>query len=147
MSKTRWTHEDFEGLTWHDNYVHGLGVREDEYGAGRLVLDLDYTCERRLGADNAYSFLVAPAELTFYEVTDLAVHFDCRGIVMGPLSIDEILRGSTEEVGPYRSYRWRIDLNFPKGEMTFLSSGFVQELKGPPTEGRQQHLPWEHRGR
>ena len=40
-----WTDEDFETMSWHDNHVHGIGLRSGEYGMGVLTLDLDYILE------------------------------------------------------------------------------------------------------
>jgi len=65
MTNTRWTEADFESLSWHDNHVYGLSIREGAYGSGRLVLDLDYITEWRCGLDKRCSFLLAPAELAF----------------------------------------------------------------------------------
>ena len=145
--KTRWTDADFESLRWHDNHVHGLGIREGEYGAGQLVLDLDYISEWRCGVGKTCSFMLAPAELVFEEVTDLEVGIDCRGIAMGPLSIGEIRRETTKQTNQFGRYRWTIVFNFPKGEIAFLASGFVQELRAAPIESRRQSLTWEERQR
>src|SRR5512142_1735512 len=109
MDKTRWTEADFEHLSWHDNHVYGLSIREGSYGSGRLVLDLDYIAEWRCGADRTCSFMVAPAELAFDEVTDLEVGIDFRGIAVGPLSIGEIRRDVIEKTARFSRHRWTID--------------------------------------
>jgi hypothetical protein len=87
--------------------------------------------------------MLAPADLLFEDVTDLEVRFDCRGIAMGPLSIGEIRREATEG----GLYRRTIILNFPKGEIVFLASGFVQELRAAPVESARQSLTWDERRR
>ena len=71
MDKTTWTEADFDALGWHDNHVHGFAIREGEYGAGLFILDLDYICDWRCGVDKRCTFLLAPANLVFREVTDL----------------------------------------------------------------------------
>jgi hypothetical protein len=144
MNKTRWTDADFESLSWHDNHVHGLGLREGEYG-GQLVLDLDYISEWRCGADKTCRFMLAPAELTFENVTDLEIGIDSRGIAMGPLSIGEIRREATEHTNQFGRCWWRIALNSPKGDIAFQASGFVQELRAAPVESSRQFLHWEER--
>jgi hypothetical protein len=147
MNMTRWTDADFESLSWHDNHVYGLSIREGAYGSGRLVLDLDYIAEWRCGVDKKCSFMLAPADLTFEEVTDLQVGIDFRGIAMGPLSISEIRREATDETTKFGRYRWRIVFDFPKSEISFVASGFVQELRAAPVESPQQSLGWEERQR
>jgi hypothetical protein len=147
MNKTKWTGADFDSLCWHDNHVHGFGIREGEYGAGQLLLDLDYISEWRCGVDKTCSFMLAPADLVFEEVIDLEVRFDCKGIAMGPLSIGEIRRETTGETEQFGRYRWTIVLNFPKGEIVFLASGFVQELRAAPIESPRQSLTWQERHR
>ena len=147
MTNARWTEADFESLSWHDNHVYGLSIREGAYGSGRLVLDLDYITEWRCGLDKRCSFLLAPADLAFEEVTDLEVGIDFRGIAMGPLSIGEIRREVTEQTGKFGRYRWRIVFDFPKSEIVFVAAGFVQELRAAPVESPQQFLGWEERQR
>lgn len=127
MQKTKWTERDFEELSWHDNHVYGLSIRDGAHGAGRLVLDLDYITEWRCGLDKRCTFMLAPAELRFEEVTDLQVGIDYRGISMGPLSIGEIRREVIAQVEGFGRSRWRITFNFPESEIVFLAAGFVQE--------------------
>lgn len=147
MNNTRWTEADFDGMSWHDNHLYGLSIREGSYGSGRLVFDLDYITEWRCGVDKKCSFMVAPAELTFDEVTDLEVEIDYRGIGMGPLSIAEVRREAVEETPAHGRYRWRIMFNFPKSEVVFIAAGFIQELRAAPVESRQQFLGWDERQR
>ncbi len=147
MNKTKWTEADFETLSWHDNHLYGPSIREGVYGSGRLVFDLDYISEWRCGVDKRCSFMLAPAELTFDEVTDLEVGIDYRGISMGPLSIGEIRREAIEETSRFGRYRWRIVFNFPKSEIIFIAAGFVQELRAAPVESSHQSLGWEERQR
>jgi hypothetical protein len=87
MDKTTWNEADFEDLGWHDNHVHGFAIREGEYGAGRLVLDLDYICEWRCGVDRRCTFMLAPADLVFRDVTELRINVDFKDLSLGPLSI------------------------------------------------------------
>lgn len=145
MHKTKWTEADFEELSWHDNHVYGLSIRDGAHGAGRLVLDLDYVTEWRCGLDKRCTFMLAPAELTFEEVNDLQIGIDYRGISMGPLSIGEIRREVIAQVEGSARFRWSITFNFPASEIVFVAAGFVQELRAPPTESEHQFLGWEKR--
>lgn len=145
MTKTQWTAADFDSLRWHDNHVHGLGIREGECGAGQLVLDLDLILEWRRGVDETYSFVLAPADLVFEEVTELEVRLDYKGMAIGPLSIGEIRREATAETERCGLYRWTIAFNFPKGDIVFLGTGFVQTLRAAPVESWRQSLTWQQR--
>ena len=147
MNQTTWTCADFESLCWHDNHVHGFMIREGDYGAGQLILDLDYILEWRCGVDKICSFMLAPADLVFDEVTNLLIGIDFRGISMGPLSIGEIRRETIEHTEQFRQYRWTIAFNFPNGEITFLAPGFFLELRASPMERPHQSLTWEERQR
>ncbi len=143
---TKWTDADFESLSWHDNHDNGLSIREGACGSGQLVLDLDYITEWRC-VDKTCSLMLAPADLTFEEVTDLEVGIDFRGIAMGPLSISVIRREAIEETSRFGRYRWRILFDFPKSEIAFMAAGFVQELRAAPVESPHQSLGWEERQR
>jgi hypothetical protein len=39
--ETSWNESQFEAMSWHDNHVHGLRIREGAHGCGELELDLD----------------------------------------------------------------------------------------------------------
>ncbi len=77
VSPARWSDDDFPSLSWHDNPIHGWAIREGEYGAGELVLDSDFILEwlREPGSARC-RFRIAPATLTFDEVTELVVSLD-----------------------------------------------------------------------
>jgi len=145
MNKTNWTEADFESLGWHDNHVHGFTIREGEYGAGLLILDLDYICEWLCGSDKTCTFMLAPADLTFHEVTNLRINVDGTGISLGPLSIGEVTREVATHTDRHTSYRWRIVFNFPQGEISFEASGFTQALRAAPIHSPQQCLSAEER--
>ncbi|MGI5923170.1 MAG: hypothetical protein ACOX9E_04435 [Lentisphaeria bacterium] len=147
MTMTKWTDADFESLCWHDNHVHGFAIREGEFGSGQLVLDIDYILEWLCEADKTCRFMLAPADLVFQEVTNLEIRVDYKGMAMGPLSIGEIRREGTELTEQFGRYRWTIVFNFPEGEIVFLASGFVQELRAAPVESSRQCLTWQERRR
>lgn len=146
MNKTTWTDAEFASLAWHDNHVHGFTIREGEDGEGVFILDLDYICEWLCGSDKICTFMVAPADLVFHEVTNLRIHVDGTGISLGPLSIGEVTREVVNHTNQRTSYRWRILFNFPQGEISFESSGFVQTLRAGPIHSPQQCLSAEQRG-
>jgi hypothetical protein len=71
----RWTHEQFDEMSWHDNHVHSLRVLEGENGAGELLLDLDYILEW-LKCTDSMRFDLVPATLRFTGVTNLRIFLD-----------------------------------------------------------------------
>jgi hypothetical protein len=143
---------DFSALTWHDNALHGLRLDVGDCTRGDwhadLVLDIDHVVEWLCGVDMQVRFRVAPATLTFHDVTDLRIAIDCGDsggqIALHPLSIDAITRERIRDQKicfdrPY--YRWRIALNGPQGgAIIFGASGFTQVLRAEPVLLDQQQL-------
>ncbi len=124
----QYSHADFEGLSWHDNILYGLrfDVGDSFRGDWRadLALDIDHIVEWLRDGD-CVRFRVAPATLTFHNVTDLRVAADFgaggRRTSLNELSIDRITRQRVEDQKicldrPY--YDWLIALNVPQGEVT-----------------------------
>jgi len=150
---------DFDALSWHDNIVYGLGfdVGDTSLGDWRhdLIFDIDYIAEWVRGGERGVQFRVAPATLTFHEVTDLRVSVDfgdsdCRTAI-NDLSIADITRDAVDDKQrfpdrPY--YRWRIELNLPQGsEIAFGARGFTQTLRVAPVLLDEQRLPAGSRAR
>jgi hypothetical protein len=112
------------------------------------VLDVDHIIAWLCGADGQVRFRVAPATLTFHEVTDLKIAIDCGDsggqIGLHALSIDAIAREPLQDQKICLDrlyYRWRIALNLPQGgAITFGASGFTQVLRAEPVVQDQQQL-------
>ena len=150
---TTWTQDDFDGFSWHDDTVYGLylAVGDPERGDWRsdLVLDIDHIVEWLCGADGAGQFRVAPATLTFHDVTDLSLAIDWGNgtsqIALSPVSIARIVRSpaTDQKVCLDRPYfRWRIEASRPAGAgIAFGASGFTQVLRAEPTLLDAQCLP------
>jgi hypothetical protein len=144
---------DVDDLTWHDNALYGLRLDVGDPAGGDwhadLVLDIDHVVEWLCGATGQARFRVAPASLTFHDVTDLRIAIDCGDsggqVALHPLSIDRITRERIRDQKicldrPY--YRWRIELNWPAGgTLSFGASGFTQTLRAEPVLLDQQQLP------
>lgn len=159
--ESRITHHDFERLSWHDDTLYGLKLEigepaRDDWRSD-LVLDIDHIVEWLCAADAAdggVRFRVAPATLTFHDVTDLQVAVDCGDsggqVALHALSIDAVTRDRIRDQKvcfdrPY--YRWRIVFNWPKGaEIRFAASGFTQVLRAEPLVQDQQQLSPRSRG-
>lgn len=141
-----------DGPLWHDNAVYGvrldLGDRARGDWHADLVLDIDHIVEWLCAAGGRGQFRVAPATLTFHDVTDLRIAIDCGDsggqVALHEWSIDAITRRRIRDRKicfdrPY--YRWRIALNVPSGgDMTFGASGFTQVLRAEPVLLDQQKL-------
>ena len=144
---------DLEDRSWHDNTLYGLRLDVGDCARGDwhadLVLDIDHIVEWLCGEGRQIRFRVAPATLTFHDVTDLRIAIDCGDsggrIALHALSIDAITRERIQDQKicldrPY--WRWRIALNWPQGgALTFGASGLTQVLRAEPVLLDQQQLP------
>jgi hypothetical protein len=150
------TSPEFADLSWHDNALYALRLDLGDPSRGDwhadLVLDIDHIVEWLCGLDRQVRFHVAPATLTFHDVTDLRIRVDCGDsggrIALHPLSIDAITREriANQKICLDRAYyRWRIALNWPQGgAISFGASGFTQVLRAEPVVLDQQQLsPWD----
>jgi hypothetical protein len=149
---------DFDRLSWHDCHLWAIrfdvGSAEEDDWTSDLVLDLDFIVEWLRPSENEFAFRVAPATLVFQGVTDPHIAIDwARTGFQGALhlvSIDRITRERVAEQKvfldrPY--YSWRIELNWPDGEITFGAVAFRQTLLADPITLDRQHLSRAERRR
>jgi hypothetical protein len=129
----RWTDEDFESMSWHDNHVHGMRILNPYEGYDfDLVLDIDHILEW-MKTGKYFKFMVAPATLTFHDVDKLII--DLGLSYKEHLVIDSIEREEiTAEYG--RRFRWRINIQSlmggKKNTIAFNVHGFTQKLTKEP---------------
>lgn len=147
MPEYFWTDAQFDDMSWHDCHVHALRLVEGAYGAGELLLDLDYIVEWRCEAEGC-RFGIVPATLRFLEVTNLRLALDYAGpsAAMGPFSIHAIERRA-EPRERYVAQVWSIVLNWPTGAITFEAKGFQQQGTGAWVLSAAQCLRADERGR
>jgi hypothetical protein len=140
MNELHWTHEHFDEMSWHDNHVHGVRFIAGEHGAGELVLDIDYIVEW-LRTGDASQFRLLPATLRFTDVTNLHISLDyaSHSAAMGPFSIHAIER-RMEQRESHVAQLWRIDVNWPGGEVSIEASGYEQTATGKAVVSSQQWL-------
>lgn len=140
----RWTTADFDHLSWHDCHVHGFRLRnvKKEYGSADLELDIDFLLEWLLQPDRTYRFRIAPATLTFHDVFGLRVRLDYATPTAGmtPFSLAGVEREPVTYPTGFTSYRWRLPINWPSGEISFEGPGFTQVLRGEPRLNNSQCL-------
>jgi hypothetical protein len=143
MNTTRWSTEQFSELSWHDNHIHGFGIREGEHGEGELLIDLDFILEWLCdSATGQCRFRLAPATSTFHGVSDLAITLDYAlpTAALAPASIAEISREACDFGLGHKKFWWSIHVNWPTGKLSFLADGFTQVLRGEPVIADQQCL-------
>lgn len=139
--------DDYSPNAWHDNHIHGFSIREGEYGAGSLVLDIDHITEWLPPKDGFFSFKLAPAYLVFHEISDLVIAIDYAGLpaAIQPLSIGKIERQEVVHENGFTYLQWRIEINWPRGEIAFKGVGFSLELRAEPVESSSQVFSAEER--
>lgn len=147
MPEQRWTEQQFEEMSWHDNHVHALRIVEGTHGSGELVLDLDYILEWIKSADG-FEFRIVPVCLTFREVTNLRISLDYATptAALVPFSIHAIEHHS-EPRERYVAQVWHIIVNWPNGDIVFEASGFVQRSTGASVLSHDQFLRPDQRER
>lgn len=135
-------------MSWHDVHVHGFRFEafDEKEGSADLVLDIDYILKWDRSGD-AFSFVVSQADLRFQKVFGFKFALDYASPTAGmsPFALDGIERESLEAPNGYRSYRWRLRINWPVGSMEFEAPGFIQHLRGVPHVQSGQWLAPEKR--
>ncbi|MDZ4076523.1 MAG: hypothetical protein U1E04_17440 [Hylemonella sp.] len=138
--------DGFEGNRWHDNAIHGFRMVEGADGcSGELVLDIDFIVEwlSPESGNNAFSFRIAPADLTFHDVTELVISIDYASstAALQPMTIHEIHREAVTYQNGHSSFAWRLEINWPRNSsISFSSSGFTQVLRKQPISSGAQYL-------
>lgn len=135
----------FEEYSWHDNAIHAVRVIEGQHGSGELVLDIDFILEwlSPRAKDGGFEFRIAPAFLTFHDVSDLVISIDYASstAAIQPMMIHEIHREAVTYPNGFSSFNWKIEINWPRNSfISFCSSGFTQTLKAEPFVSGAQYL-------
>jgi hypothetical protein len=142
-STEKWDTNNFDEMSWHDVHVHGFRIVQNDptNGTAELMLDIDYILEWR-ESNGAFSFVVSQATLQFHEVFGLRLALDYATPTAGmcPFSLAGIKRERFEHQTGYSSYRWRLYINWPSGQIEFESPGFTQCLVGQPYTQPSQWL-------
>ncbi len=140
-SNAIWTDQQFAEMSWHDNHVHGLQIVARAHGSGELILDIDSIEDWIQAQDGSFEFRIRPSRLCFHEVYDLRIEVDFKAATaaLGPFSIHTIRR-EEERREAYVALVWTIEINWPKGEISFLAAGFTQNGVGEAVTSRGQYL-------
>jgi hypothetical protein len=148
---------DFDAMSWHDNIVYGLQFHVGDASQGDwlhdLSFDIDYIVEwvrdGEPSGEQRARFRVAPATLTFHDVTDLRIGVDFGDSdsrnAINNLSIANVTRQAVDDTQRFPDrdyYRYRIELSLPQGgEIAFGARGFTQVLRAEPVLLDEQWLP------
>ena len=139
---------EFESTYWHDNAIHAIRIVDGSEGNSKLVLDIDFIAEWLPPQEGAFRFMIAPADLTFYEVSELVMAIDYKKATAGvqPMVIHEIKRTPVSYPSGYTSYQWSIEINWPPdGVISFIASHLSQELRKSAILSESQCLEAGHR--
>jgi hypothetical protein len=130
-----WNSDDFETMSWHDVHVHGLRFTSfiEELGTADIALDLDYILEWD-GSGDQMLFTICRAELVFHDIFGLKLELNYATPTSGmcPFAIDTIKRELVSYPTGSKTFRWRIDVNWPQGSIEFDATSFTQRLTGRP---------------
>ena len=140
--------KDFGKIQWHDNAIHGFRILEGDIG-GEIIFDIDFIAEWLPQPDERYSFKIAPSDLKFHDASDLVVsinYAEARAAVQ-PMSIHEIHRNPITYPNGYKSFNWKININWPPNSFfSFNSPGFTQQQRMEPAISGAQYLSPAERG-
>lgn len=132
----------FEEFNWHDNALHGIRIIEGEFDS-QLVLDIDHIVEWLPPSENAFSFMVAAADLIFHGVNDIVVsvnYKECSAAVQ-PMIIHEITREEFLYPNGRTGFFWKIEIMWPTNSyISFNAAGFTQTNKMQPITTSAQYL-------
>ncbi|MCR9213979.1 MAG: hypothetical protein NXI13_09690 [Proteobacteria bacterium] len=142
---------DFDSFSWHDNLIYGLHFQcaepDKNIWLSNLIFDIDYILEWIQSDSGKFKFRVAPANLVFHDVQNLAIEIPGgppgHGQTLSELSIHEIERGPQRNKtgSPITFYDWSIELHFPNsGKISFEATGFTQTLREEPQLLDQQGI-------
>lgn len=86
--------------------------------------------------------MVTPSTLIFFEVSALKITLDYATIplAVAPISILEIHRNPFQYPNGLYTYQWRLALNYPSGEISFVARGFKQTARQNAVESQDQFL-------
>lgn len=147
--KLMYSTEDFETIHWHDNTIHAFNIIEGDDGcSGDLRLDIDFIAEWMPPVDGRYQFKVSPADLIFHNVTGLkiSIDYDSCSAALQPPTIHEIHRTPITYPNGYKSFKWDIEINWPRNSsISFDSTGFTQAQRKEAIFSESQSLPPELR--
>jgi len=138
----KWTHIDFDAMSWHDNRVHGIRINNPPEGYDfDLILEINYILEW-IKVEDSFRFVVAPATLTFHGVDK--ARLDLTLIYKQNLNIDRVERQEIAKEAAKKTgvQKWLFQVHFydQANPISVASTGFTQELTTVPALTEHQAL-------
>ncbi|MFT3701666.1 MAG: hypothetical protein QM802_04825 [Agriterribacter sp.] len=134
--KEIWSNEDFDEMSWHDNYVYSLSFPSDDL---RMSFEIDYIFEWELNPiSNLYQYWISHCWLTFLNVLNLKVDLDYKKST--GLAILEIRRVSSRPSENKKMVIWTFVIETDKGNISFDATGFIQKIDKKPILSQSQKL-------
>ena len=125
---TRWEDADFNNMSWHDCYIHTLGIDKAMPFRTDLVLDLDYICRVTKTSNGTLHIYMAPAFLRFLDVCNVCIRISREDLHI--FCIDRVFNTDERD-------HWTIrftDSYEQDHRIEFDAAAFVQELRSSPVE-------------
>lgn len=119
-------YNNLEEFNWHDCPLYSIKFDEN------IIFDIDYILKWELQPDSSFKYLIAPARLTFYEVS----HFE--------ISVNTDFVNGFEIHSIVRNFDYLI-IELQEGFIKMKSKGFTQELTKEPIWKENQCLTEEER--
>lgn len=140
-----WVHGELKTLKSHYGMTY-MCMGFDSMLLMNPKVHIDYIL-RWEKSDGAFLFTVCQAVLRFHKVFNFKMSLDYASPTAGmcPFSIDGIEREPLQCQTGFKSYRWRIAINWPQGKLEFEAPDFTQTLIGSPSVQHSQSLPADER--
>lgn len=148
LTINHWTDNNFNDITWHDNTIHGLYLKEDMDGfINELYFDIDHILEwiKPIEPDGFFNFLISPSTLVFKDVHNLKIDIDSGSTTTLSLQIENLYNlGKINKSSTYFTSKWHIELQ--NGDIFFEAKGFQQNTRRRPIFTNKQRLSLNERG-
>lgn len=141
---TLWGDRDFDRLSWHDNPIHAIRLRNPRPDDAAhqydfdLILEIDHILEWIKTSDGrAFVLPTAPARLVFHAVDHLSINIHLtykQDLEVAWIEREEVVTEAERRAGTLR-HRYVIHLHdtYRTGDestISFATDGFTQELTG-----------------
>jgi len=148
LSKSTWTHHDFDHMGWHDAQLHAIAMEFADDGEAPgwwLLLDLDYIVRwvEPRHPDTHFTFWTAPATLVFHDAFN--VRFSGGIERMDLVEILDLHRSPVAaRLSGDPSWDWHVEGD--GFDLRVDATGFTQYFRREPIHVPRQELTLAERG-
>ena len=137
--KKEWSEKDFNIMGWHDATLYEMYFPNENH---KFILNLDYIFKWvKSKSEEKYSFWVSRCKLSFHNVTNLKINLNFENGV--GIYIHDIERKGIGLTPNGKMMDWQYEIETDKGQITFITTGFIQEVISNPILSDSQSLPHE----